>query len=1045
MNIIRIVSVIFISIQFSKHSYAQQDQFAKIGSQEYAIQRQLLIEPGPPDLTIRPLPKGIQSEGLIEWPDRQDDKVNLYKQLDSLRTILKPFMADFSPLKSPRKKLLLDSMYWRKGTESDRLGIEQVFKGSGQWEMVSIPHYGPPLGHATTFYRKQLLLADSMFENGRIFLCFKGVDYRTEVYFNGQYLGGHEGFFAPFEFDVTSLAIKGTNTLVVKVYNEPTTTGSADGLGNHIVGDKIYAAGGPGYDEPEEGWHICPPAMGIYQDCYFESRSTLYIKDIFVRPLPESEKAELWLEVGNASLDPQPIQLELSVFGKNFRDTIFNARPYLPATTIVPGVGDMVKPSDWQEKSLKMEYGVNYLRIQIELPGFRWWHPDHPWLYNLHVRLSGDKKLANDAQAVHFGMRSFIMDTITKPKGRMYLNGQPIKLRGANSMGFEQQDVMKKNWKQLEEDIMLARLCNMNFFRFTQRPVQSEVYEYCDMLGMLNQTDLPFFGAIRITQFAQAVKQAEEMERLIRPHPSAIMVTYINERFPNAEGSPHRSYGTAAEIHSVFKALDQAVLLSNPERVIKPGDGDYDPPAPGLPDNHCYNTWYNGHALDLGKFHKGYWQLIKPDWLYGCGEYGAEGLDPVNTMKKYYPLAWLPANEQDNLSWSPSRIAKSQSANMHLMWYPTPKGMENWVEESQEYQRWAIKLVTEALRRDNRNVSSAVHLFIDAWPAGWMKAIMDVDRQPKPAYFAYRNALAPLMVSLRTDRFYFTAGEEGSVEAWICNDKPAIPKGYKLGFEVIIGGKTILSQFVSAEIASGRSVYQGNIQFTIPVVNARSIAIVKAGLFDSSGKCVHVNEQELVIYPPSKPKRQKAMVLSGSDGRGKIFAEEGGLIPTSNINEVKLVIVDDFEQYKARKSELDAFVSAGGKLFFNSLPPGVFSIGNSSITVQPTIMGKYFFANPVSSVLLQSNISQKDIFMWYEKHKGYIQPLLDHVFSANGWTPHVTTGLCNFGGDDPYGYLAAASYRMGKGLFIVNSIQLAGMMKENPPAYKLFQSLVSLK
>jgi hypothetical protein len=82
-----------------------------------------------------------------------------------------------------------------------------------------------------------------MFENGRIFLCFKGVDYRTEVYFNGQYLGGHEGFFAPFEFDVTSLAIKGTNTLVVKVYNEPTTTGSADGLGNHIVGDKFMLPG----------------------------------------------------------------------------------------------------------------------------------------------------------------------------------------------------------------------------------------------------------------------------------------------------------------------------------------------------------------------------------------------------------------------------------------------------------------------------------------------------------------------------------------------------------------------------------------------------------------------------------------------------------------------------------------------------------------------------------------------------------------------------------------------------------------------------------
>jgi hypothetical protein len=1045
MNIIRFVIVIFLSIHFSQHSYAQQDQFAKIGAQEYAIQRQLLVEPGPPALNLHPLPSGMQAGIDLKWSANKDNQVALYQQLDALRTKLKPYMEDYSPLKTPRKRLLIDSMQWRKGTDDDRINIGQVFKGSGQWEKVSIPHYGPPLGHATTFYKKQLLLADSLFENGSIFFCFKGVDYKAEVYFNEQFIGVHEGFFAAFEFDITSIAKKGLNTLLIKVYNEPTTTGSADGLGNHIVGDKIYAAGGPGYNEPEEGWHICPPAMGINQDCYIESRSTLFIKDIFVRPQPASKKAEVWLEIGNASVIPQAIKLQLSLFGKNFRDTVFIDRSYMPATTIVPGVGDMVKPSDWQEKGLKMEYGTNYLRIPIEIPDFKWWHPDHPWLYKLHVKLTTNDAQPKDAQAVHFGMRSFVMDTITKPKGRMFLNGQPIKLRGANSMGFEQQDVMKKDWKQLVDDILLAKLCNMNFFRFTQRPVQSEVYDYCDMLGMLNQTDLPFFGAIRIPQFTQAVKQAEEMEKLIRSHPSAIVVTYINERFPNAEGSPHRSFGSAAEIHSVFKALDQAVLLSNPDRVIKPGDGDYNPPAPGLPDNHCYNTWYNGHALDLGKFHKGYWQLIKPDWLYGCGEYGAEGLDPINTMQKYYPKNWLPSNSMDNLTWSPSRIAKSQSANMHLMWYPTPTGIEGWVNESQEYQRWAVKFVTEALRRDNRNVSSAVHLFIDAWPAGWMKAIMDVDRQPKPAYFAYRNALAPMMVSLRTDRLYWSFGEEASVEAWICNDRPDIPKGYTLGYEVIINGKTVTKNSVAAEILASSSAYQGNIHFNIPAVKQRTAAIVKAGLFDAEGKCMHMNEQEIIIFPPSAPIKQKVMFLSGSGGQEKLFAEEAGLVATNNINEVKLIVVNDIEQYKVQKTELDAFVKNGGKIFFSAIPSGQFIIGNRTIQIQPTIMGKYFFANPAPSILADKMISSKDIFMWYDKSKGYIQPMLDHVFSAPDWKPLVTTGLCNFGGNDPNGYLAAASYQMGKGTFIVSTLKLAGMMKENPPAHKIFQSLIKNK
>ena len=41
--------------------------------------------------------------------------------------------------------------------------------------------------------------------------------------------------------------------------------------------------------------------------------------------------------------------------------------------------------------------------------------------------------------------------------------------------------------------------------------------------------------------------------------------------------------------------------------------------------------------------------------------------------------------------------------------------------------------MTEAFRRDDRMNTFAIHLFIDAFPAGWMKTIMDVERHPKPA------------------------------------------------------------------------------------------------------------------------------------------------------------------------------------------------------------------------------------------------------------------------------------------------------------------------
>ena len=71
------------------------------------------------------------------------------------------------------------------------------------------------------------------------------------------------------------------------------------------------------------------------------------------------------------------------------------------------------------------------------------------------------------------------------------------------------------------------------------------------------------------------------------------------------------------------------------------------PPGPGLSDNHCYCAWYNAHGVDLGKLHKGYWQAVKPGWLYGCGEFGAEGLDNLAVMREHYPKDWLPQTPEE--------------------------------------------------------------------------------------------------------------------------------------------------------------------------------------------------------------------------------------------------------------------------------------------------------------------------------------------------------------------------------------------------------------
>ena len=159
-----------------------------------------------------------------------------------------------------------------------------------------------------------------MLTKGSLFVHFQGVDYKAHVFVNTAFLGSHEGFFAPFEFEFTAFARPGENSLLVQVENDAICMGNDSwGEDGHLYeGDKIYASTGPGWDDPVVGWHHCPPGMGIYQSVWVEARADLHIRDVFVRPIVDEKRAEAWIEVLNCRKTRQPLQIELAVFGQNF-------------------------------------------------------------------------------------------------------------------------------------------------------------------------------------------------------------------------------------------------------------------------------------------------------------------------------------------------------------------------------------------------------------------------------------------------------------------------------------------------------------------------------------------------------------------------------------------------------------------------------------------------------------------------------------------------------------------------------------------------------
>lgn len=1039
--------ILFIQGGISFHLYGQEtnkDFFAAIGNKIQNERMSLLEEKKPPLLTERFLPWTSKvSEGfkpVHEIATRQE----LYQELDSLKKVFLPFMKNVAPAVTDyRNQIALDTFQWRVETEADRSDFISTMAGAGEWKTVRIPHFDAPHGRATTYYYKTIDIPDSFLSGKALFACFKGVDYKAHVFVNGSYVGSHEGFFAPFEFNISKYAKVGINTLLIKVENDYTNTGFVAAGKEHVYGDKIYAVTGVGYDNFFDGGHQCAPGMGVYQECYLEARNPIHVNDLFVRPLFDEGAAEIRIEVNNYHPDRQPFKFNLSVHGQNFEAVVLKDSLIIPTAVHVPGIGDLQKPTDWVQNTVKLGYGVNYFTYKIKMPDFRAWSNQNPWLYQAQLKILDQTNTVTDTYTQTFGMRSFKMDRESKIKGRLYFNNEKIRLRGANTMGFLQQDVYQKDWDQLIDDILLAKACNMNFLRLTQRPVQPEIYDYCDQLGLMIQTDFPTFGGIRYNKWEECVRQVSEMERLIRNHPSCILSTYINERFPNGEGHPHRNMAKPEQYFSLFRAMDEAVHKENPDRVIKKGDGDYDPPTPGLPDNHCYNTWYNGQGLGIGKLYKGYWQWVKPGWYYGCGEFGAEALDPVETMYKYYPKEWLPKNKADEKKWTANRIYAAQTHRFHYMWYNTQYSLKDWVEASHNHQAWALETVTEAFRRDTNMVTFAMHLFIDAWPAGWMKTIMDVDRNPKKAFFTYREALKPTIVSLRSDRRQFYSDEPFRIEAWICHDPNTSPANYTFRYQLEHDGKVLFNGQTVADIPQNSARFQGYLQATTPDVDQRTTYQLRAGLYDTNGKCIDQTVFELDAFPRPKHNRQSsiAFLTANSDSITNYLAETVNLKVINNWKKADVIWVTDYQHYEQHKTELEALASAGKRVVLYQVPVGTHQIGGTSVVIQNTSMGSYYFASPQTGHRFAAQLKPFDCKMWYDAKADYIQPFLDKIIIADKWAPVISTGNTNWV-QDQGDAAAIAELKLGSGNLIICELDFINKLEVNPVADLLLYDLL---
>ena len=342
--------------------------------------------------------------------------------------------------------------------------------------------------------------------------------------------------------------------------------------------------------------------------------------------------------------------------------------------------------------------------------------------------------------------------------------------------------------------------------------------------------------------------------------------------------------------------------------------------------------------------------------------------------------------------------------------------------------------------------SFAIHLFIDAFPSGWMKTIMAADRQPKPAYFAYREALTPLMANLRTDRYHFFSGDEILLEAWICNDLNSAQAKAFLHYQLELGGKVIFSNRTQAKVPVCTSEFQGFLRFKSPDVKKRSRVVARLALADDAGKILHDTSVVLNIFPrPSEGGTKKAFVVGARTGKAAKLAKELRLqrrfagVPASD----DIILIDDSSQFVKLRRDILRAVRKGAVATFLQLSKGKYRIDKDKITIEDCGMGPVHFVSRNTGHRLVEGFEPTDFRFWYDSRAQYVTPFLMTTFVAENWDAILTTGTGSW--SEPWhSSLASAEKKHGNGFFRICQVDLANRVNCNPVAYLFAQRLVGL-
>jgi len=365
------------------------------------------------------------------------------------------------------------------------------------------------------WYRDIFELPEEM-AGKRLFLNFDGINWKADVFVNGQPLGRIEGAFKRGRFDVTGILVPGTNVIAVKIEK----TANPSPVKERTVFNTDANGGMLGADNPTfhatTGWDWIPTVRGrdtgIWNDVYVTASGNVTVDDPFVRSelnSPANDRAVIFAETAITNHGSTPVS---GVVSFKFGETAFSREASVAAgESVLVGMDPII----------------------IENPEL-WWPVGYgePHLYDVNVSFASDGVIS-DSKSFKSGIRQMNFDE-DGGKLSLYVNGRRFIGRGGN-WGFSESNLL---YRAREYDAAVRYHADMNFTMIRDWVGQigdEEFYEACDKWGVMVWQDFwlanPWDGPDPFDE-GMFLANAEDYVKRIRNHASIGLYCGRNEGMP---------------------------------------------------------------------------------------------------------------------------------------------------------------------------------------------------------------------------------------------------------------------------------------------------------------------------------------------------------------------------------------------------------------------------------------------------------------------------------------------------------------------------------